>query len=187
METNCSEQTYAGISISGTIQQCLHDLDEKVVFAESCTGGEIVSSMAKLPGISKNLCGSFVSYRPSSKQKWLGVDCRTIEKHTTESVEVAIEMAEGALKKTPEATWALSVVGHFGPNAPEDKDGTIYICVMRRTLKGKLKVKEVLIHKLSGTSDRVVRQNIATDVCLTTLARILIKRNAPNRTISDTV
>jgi len=163
------------LSLAQTIQTCLGDLKEKVVFAESCTGGDIVATMAKLPGISEHLCGSFVSYRAASKQGWLGVDCRTIESNTTESGEVAQEMAEGALKKTPEASWALSIVGHFGPNAPVEKDGVIYICIIRRTAKGKFKIKEQMQYQLS-IQERVVRQKMATEVCLTALARILMKR-----------
>jgi len=173
-ERQCRE-TRNNLSLAQTIQTCLSELDEKVVFAESCTGGEIVSTMARLPGISEHLCGSLVSYRGASKQGWLGVDCRTIEKHTTESGEVAQEMAEGALRKTPEASWSMSIVGHFGPNAPEAKDGMIYICVMRRTAKGNLKVKEQIEHHL-GVEERVIRQKMATEVCLTMLARILMKR-----------
>lgn len=103
------------------------------------------------------------------------MDCRTIESNTTESGEVAQEMAEGALKKTPEASWALSIVGHFGPNAPVEKDGVIYICIIRRTAKGKFKIKEQMQYQLS-IQERVVRQKMATEVCLTALARILMKR-----------
>lgn len=40
------------LSLAQTIQTCLGDLKEKVVFAESCTGGDIVATMAKLPVIS---------------------------------------------------------------------------------------------------------------------------------------
>jgi len=165
------------VSLAKSIQQSLVELNDKVVFAESCTGGEISATLASLPGISQNLCGSFVSYRSYSKQQWLGVDCRTIAKHTTESEEVANEMAKGALQKTPEASWALSVVGHFGPDTPSDKDGVIYICVMRRTRKGNLKIQENVKHHLSVV-DRSVRQKIATEVCLSTLGRILIKRKS---------
>lgn len=168
-------ETRNNLSLAQTIQNCLGDLKEKVVFAESCTGGDIVATMAKLPGISEHLCGSFVSYRAASKQGWLGVDCRTIDAHTTESGEVAQEMAEGALRKTPEASWALSVVGHFGPNAPAEKDGAIYICIIRRTAKGKFKVKEQMRYQLS-IQERATRQKMATEVCLTALARILMKR-----------
>lgn len=183
IDDKCRE-TKNNLSLSEMIQRSLKELKEKVVFAESCTGGEIVSTLAKLPGISENLCGSFVSYRALSKQKWLGVDCRTIDKYTTESEEVAREMAAGALRKTPEASWALAIVGHFGPNAPEAKDGTIYVCIMRRTAKGRFKIKEEVEHRL-GVNDRVPRQKLATEVCLTMLGRTLMKRAAGKEKVSD--
>lgn len=177
-------ETRNNLSLAETIQSCLSELNENVVFAESCTGGEIASTMAKLPGISQNFCGSFVSYRGASKSEWLGVDCRTINKYTTESIEVAEEMAVGALKNTPEASWALAVVGHFGPNAPKDKDGMIYLCIVRRTSKGTLKVKELIQHHLI-VEDRVSRQKTATEVCLTSLARILMKRASSRKSKDD--
>lgn len=178
MSKTDDRQTNNNIILAKTIQDCLVKMNENVVFAESCTGGEIVSTMTKLPGISKNLCGSFVSYRPRSKEKWLSVDCRVIEKYTTESKEVAKQMAFGALEKTPEASWSLSVVGHLGPNVESKIDGKIYICVVRRTKKGRLKVKEIIEQNLLGSDDRVVRQKLSTEFCLTTLARILTKHNS---------
>lgn len=48
-------ETRSNINIAESIQRCLQDLNEMVVFAESCTGGEIVSTMAKLPGISSHM------------------------------------------------------------------------------------------------------------------------------------
>jgi nicotinamide-nucleotide amidase len=174
-EDRICRESRNNLSLAASIHKAISELDEKMVFAESCTGGEIASTLAKIPGISKYLCGSFVTYRAASKHGWIGVDCRTIDKYTTESIEVAREMAFGALRKTPEASWSLAVVGHFGPNSPEDKDGKIYICVVRRSIKGKFKVKEELIHTL-GVGERIPRQKMATEVCLTTLARILLKR-----------
>lgn len=169
-------ETRSNINIAESIQRCLQDLNEMVVFAESCTGGEIVSTMAKLPGISSHMCGSFVTYRPVSKQDWIGVDAKTISQFTTESIEVAREMSVGSLKRASEASWSLAIVGHLGPNAPEDKDGVIYICISRRTKKGNIKVKDEIVYTISNTKDRIVRQRMATQICLTGLARALLKK-----------
>lgn len=174
--SDANRDTKGNLAWAETIKNCLDELkQEKLVFAESCTGGEVVSTLASIPGISAHLCGSFVTYRPLSKQVWLGVDLETITKHTTESEQVAQEMALGALRKTPEATWSLAVVGHFGPNAPADKDGYIYLCIARRTSKGNLKIKESLEHVLI-VEERLARKRLATEVCLSKLASILLKR-----------
>ena len=164
------------LQLAETIQKCLVDIDAKVVFAESCTGGEISSTMAKLPGISKVLCGCFVTYRPASKKAWIGVNRKTIKSHSTESIEVAREMAAGALKMTPEASWSLSIVGHVGPGVLPDVDGKIYICVMRKTNKGNFKIADELCYTILGVEERVARQKMATEISLTLLVRTLMKR-----------
>ena len=164
------------IELAETIQRCLLDIDAKIVFAESCTGGEISAVMSRIPGISKVHCGSFVTYRPASKKAWIGVSRKTIKAHTTESIEVAREMAAGALKMTPEALWSLSIVGHFGPNVPPELDGQIFICIMRKTNKGNFKIRDELCHTIKDVPERVARQKVATEISLTLLARTLMKR-----------
>jgi PncC family amidohydrolase len=119
------------------------------------------------------LCGSLVTYRPKSKQRWLRVHERTIEKHSCESKQVAEEMAIGALRATPEASWAVSVVGHFGPDAPAKKDGVIYYCIARLTNKDQIKVKKCEQFKLSS-KERIARQKEASEVVLTAFARYLL-------------
>jgi len=163
------------IGFAETCSQFLVDLNEKVVLAESCTGGLVASTLASIPGISNYLCGSFVTYRASSKRSWLGVKKSTIKSFSTESLQVVEEMAIGALKITPEANWGLSIVGHLGPDAPQEKDGVVWICIARRTRKGKIKVKSVTSHKLNGT-ERVPRQRAAAEIALTLLSRTLVTR-----------
>jgi nicotinamide-nucleotide amidase len=178
MSNNAAAKGDRGRRVNGnfaeTIRTVLEALDQKVVFAESCTGGEISASMTQIPGISKYHCGSLVTYRPNSKLKWLRVSERTIAKHTCESKQVASEMAIGALQRTPEASWAVSVVGHFGPDAPPKKDGIIYFCIARMTDKGHVKIKKCESHKLAN-SKREGRQSEAAEVVLTNFARFLLK------------
>ena len=47
IDDKCRE-TKNNLSLSETIQRSLKELKEKVVFAESCTGGEIVATIAKV-------------------------------------------------------------------------------------------------------------------------------------------
>lgn len=163
-------------ALAKNVAELLSDLKEKVVFAESCTAGMVSATLSQIPGISNYLCGSLVTYRPKSKRLWLGVSKKTINDCTTESQEVATEMAIGALERCPEAKWSVSVVGHFGPDAPEEKDGQVFVCVARRTNKKKLKVKDTLEQKLTP-SDRVSRQREATELALTALGRSLMSRS----------
>ena len=107
-------------------------LSVKVVFAESCTGGLVAASLAKVPGISDYLCGSAVTYRNDTKHQWLGVSNDKLIRPGPVSAIVAREMAAGVLAMTPEADWSASVTGHLGPNAPRRLDGLVYVGIARR-------------------------------------------------------
>jgi PncC family amidohydrolase len=161
-------------SLADEVAKLLANRDERVVFAESCTAGMVSATLAQIPGVSKSLCGSAVTYQPKIKRRWIGVKKGTIKQHTTESQHVANEMALGVLKRTPCANWGVSIVGHFGPDAPTEKDGQIFICCARRTLKGNLKVKETQVY-VCKSETRTKRQMEATEVVLTCLARELHK------------
>ena len=47
--------------------------NETISFAESCSGGNLSSSISKIPGASKIFVGSIVSYSKYSKEKVLGI------------------------------------------------------------------------------------------------------------------
>jgi nicotinamide-nucleotide amidase len=105
----------------------LAKLQLKLVFAESCTGGMLAAELAKVPGVSNWLCGSAVTYRSETKIAWLDVDAQLIQQQTAVCREVAAAMARGVLRITPEANLAVSITGHFGPDAPEGFDGLVFI------------------------------------------------------------
>ncbi|MFM0125343.1 CinA family protein [Paraburkholderia sp. RL18-101-BIB-B] len=71
----------------------------KLATAESCTGGQIASYLAGVPGSGACLDVGFVSYSPSGKAGFLGVSETTMEKFGLTSEEVAREMAKGALRQ----------------------------------------------------------------------------------------
>ena len=116
----------------GLLAALLTEADRRLVLAESCTAGLVAASLGRVPGISRHLCGSLVSYRESAKTNWLGVPPSVLQQHTVASEAVARLMATGALVATPEADLAASVTGHLGPNAPPELDGLIYIGVVER-------------------------------------------------------
>ena len=137
----------------------------KIVFAESCTGGRVACEMASLPGVSEVFCGSAVTYREGTKQGWLGVDGETMAALTAVSAPVAHQMAAGALSQTPESTIAVSITGHLGPDAPDGFDGIVFVAIAK-LVKGKTVVK-VSQHQLTQ-SGRGKRQTEATELVLTT-------------------
>jgi nicotinamide-nucleotide amidase len=107
----------------------------KIVFAESCTGGLVSAALASVPGISEFLCGSAVVYRLDTKARWLGIKKNVLKNPGPVSHEVAEQMAEGILKRTPEARFAFSVTGYLGPNAPKGQAGRLFIgCAHRKNV-----------------------------------------------------
>lgn len=114
------------------VKERLQMADSSLVLAESCTGGLIAATLARIPGVSAHLAGSFVVYQIASKTAWIGVCAATIEQWGVVSEQVALEMAAGALQRTPHAVVSLAITGDLGPNAPEHTDGTAWLAVDSR-------------------------------------------------------
>ncbi len=109
---------------------------QRLVLAESCTGGLVAASLAALPGVSQWFCGSAVTYREATKQAWLGIAPETIRAETAVSETVTQAMARAALQRTAEADLAAAVTGHLGPDAPEPLDGVLFVACARRSTSG---------------------------------------------------
>jgi PncC family amidohydrolase len=90
-----------------------------LALAESCTAGLAADMLARIPGASKVLWGSFVCYTVDAKVRMLGLDRAAVEKAGAVSGETALAMARGALAKSG-AHAAGAVTGLAGP----DGDGT---------------------------------------------------------------
>jgi len=110
----------------------LENAGEILVLAESCTAGLISATLARVPGMSRYLAGSFVVYQIDSKVAWLGLHFDMIQQYGVVSQEVAASMAKKALHVTPHATIAMSITGHLGPDAPEELDGVAWLAIVRR-------------------------------------------------------
>ncbi len=91
-----------------------------IATAESCTGGMVAAAITDIPGSSHVFDRGFVTYSNAAKQDLLGVRPETLSALGAVSEEVAREMAEGALSRTP-ATLAVSITGIAGPGGSEHK------------------------------------------------------------------
>ncbi|OGT37912.1 MAG: hypothetical protein A3F12_07170 [Gammaproteobacteria bacterium RIFCSPHIGHO2_12_FULL_38_14] len=102
----------------------------KLATAESCTGGGLSFWITSIPGSSTWFERGFVTYSNESKIEILGVKTETLEKYGAVSRETAIEMAEGALKKS-HANIALAITGIAGPDggSKEKPVGTVWIAL----------------------------------------------------------
>ena len=82
--------------------------------AESCTGGLIGSALTSISGSSAVYDRGYITYSNESKSDLLNIDIKLIEKYGAVSKEIAILMAEGALKLS-NANLTVSVTGVAGP------------------------------------------------------------------------
>lgn len=90
---------------------------EKLVAAESCTGGLFAAACTSVAGSSDWFERGFVTYSNEAKNECLGVPATLIELHGAVSEPVVRAMASGALRASY-AQWAVAVTGIAGPGAP---------------------------------------------------------------------
>lgn len=87
---------------------------QRVVTAESCTGGLVAGLLTAVPGSSAVMERGFVTYSNEAKAEAIGVPMDLILRHGAVSELVARAMAEGALASSL-AEVAVSVTGIAGP------------------------------------------------------------------------
>ena len=114
------------------IIDALRAADESVITAESCTGGLIAAVLSHGLRASESLHGGFVVYTKANKARVLGVDAKLLESAGSVNEEVARQLAQGALDRSP-ATIALAVTGVLGPDPDEDGNppGLVYFAVCK--------------------------------------------------------
>ena len=110
----------------------LNDLNMTVAAAESCTAGLAADLIARIPGASRVLWGSYVSYTPEAKFRMLGVGEDCLSQFGAVSRETACAMAQGALDKSG-AGYAFSITGLAGPGGDGTRTaGTVWIATVRQ-------------------------------------------------------
>ncbi|MFP4567716.1 MAG: nicotinamide-nucleotide amidohydrolase family protein [Candidatus Woesearchaeota archaeon] len=158
----------------------MHDSKKKVHYllntnkltissAESCTGGAISRALISYSGASKFFRGAVVAYSVDVKQKILGVLPSTISKFGVVSVEVAAEMARGALNLF-ETDYAIASTGFADPS--DEAAGNICLAVMNKTecvskqFKFKLKDRNKLIDKATREAIKLLYELLKKDLLL---------------------
>ena len=127
--------------------------------AESITGGLISQQLTAVPGASKVFCGGIVAYSVDVKIGLLGVSQEDLA-HGVVSEQVAIAMAQGALKVT-DSDFAISCTGVAGPGPHEGvEQGTVWLACA-----SKLEVTTQFL-QLTGNRDRVRIQCAARALAL---------------------
>ena len=139
---------------------------DRLVTAESCTGGWIAKCVTDIAGSSDWFDCGMAAYSYEAKQALLGVRPQTLETHGAVSRETVIEMVSGALVNSG-ASIAVAVTGIAGPGGgSEDKPvGTVWIGWKRRGGYARAEV-----FHFEGDRDAVRRQTV--ERALTGLARV---------------
>ncbi|MFA5863785.1 MAG: competence/damage-inducible protein A [Phycisphaerae bacterium] len=128
-------------SLPGVVGQLLKERNEKLITAESCTGGLIGKMITDVSGSSDYYLGGFITYSNEVKHRELSVPAELLKVYGAVSSPVAEAMAKGALEKT-QVDWSISVTGIAGPaGGSETKPvGLVYIGLANR--RGFCEVKE---------------------------------------------
>lgn len=103
-----------------------------VVTAESCTGGLVAACLTHGKDASSCFHGAFVVYTKQQKSQVLGVDEKLLREQGAVNTEVALQMAEGALRRS-QASLAIAITGVLGPDPDEDNNrpGIVYLALAR--------------------------------------------------------
>lgn len=107
------------------------DKELMLATAESCTGGLLAALLTDVPGCSHAFERGFVVYTNEAKSQMLDIELERIESLGAVSKEIAIDMAQGALRRS-EADVALSITGFAGPGKAGDEEGQVHFaCAVR--------------------------------------------------------
>ena len=120
--------------LSEAAVRALRSRGDRLVLAESCTGGLIAGALTAVPGASDVFDRGFVTYSNQSKTDVLGVSEALLTQHGAVSAAVAEAMAAGTLIAAANATIGLAVTGIAGPGGgtPQKPVGLVYLAVAHR-------------------------------------------------------
>lgn len=125
--------SYNNESIEEVVFKMLAHRKLKIGFCESCTAGLTTSMLASIPGASKTLERSYITYSNLSKVEEVDVKESTLNSYGAVSKETAIEMAQGLLRKCP-IDISVSITGIAGPTGESETKptGLVYVCLAAR-------------------------------------------------------
>ena len=147
--------------------------NQTIVFAESCTGGLLSSSLTSISGSSQVFQGSIVSYSNELKNLLLNISEEKLTKYGAVSEEVCEAMAINVKKKLG-ADWAIAISGIAGPNgsSPDKPVGLVYISISGPN-NHKTNIKKIF----NSTRNRIEIQTLSVNVCLNSLRLILLSNS----------
>jgi nicotinamide-nucleotide amidase len=116
--------------LTKTLLDAADAADLMLATAESCTGGLLASLLTDIDGAGHVFDRGFVVYSERAKCQLLGLAQEQIDHCGAVSRQVAVAMAEGALKGS-DAQVAIAITGFAGPGAPGDEPGLVHFACAR--------------------------------------------------------
>ncbi len=110
------------------VHTALTEAGTMIAFAESCTGGLLVSNLAQIPGASAFLEGGIVAYDTRIKTDVLQVDKKLIETYSVVHEKVAEAMAVN-VRKMMKSDFGVATTGNAGPSKG-DSDAPVGTCII---------------------------------------------------------
>ncbi len=155
-------------ALAAQVVSHLHNSNQILTLAESCTGGWLAKLITDIAGSSAVFDCGMVTYSNASKRKLLGVKKTTLESYGAVSEETVIEMAIGALTNS-NGSYAIAVSGIAGPSGDSINNpvGTVWICWL------KTNSKQVKTKKFQFSGDRNQVRLQACESALRTLLNML--------------
>ena len=149
------------------IVKALRASGQSLSVAESLTGGGLGVAITSVPGSSDVFVGGLTAYQATIKVRYLKVPASVIEEFGVVSEEVAVAMAQGALKFFA-TTWAIATTGVAGPGEADGHSaGTVWVAIAGPVSQST---------QLQIQGDRDVVRNATVSSAITAFARILEAR-----------
>ena len=155
------------VGLASEVVAALRARGETLSTAESLTAGSLSSAIVTISGASDVFVGGITAYRDEIKISHLALDPKLLADHTAVSEEVAVAMAQGALKSFG-TTWAIATTGVAGPNPLDGHPvGAVWVAIQGP-------VCQSIELSLSGERESV--RNATTASAIAPFARILRHR-----------
>jgi nicotinamide-nucleotide amidase len=129
---------------------------ERLVTAESCTGGWVAQAVTSVAGSSAWFDRGFVTYSNAAKIDMLGVPEITLARHGAVSEATARQMAQGALRRSV-GDWAVAITGIAGPGGGTPQKPVGMVCIAWAQRNGGC---EALTCQFAGSRAEIREQSV---------------------------
>ena len=117
------------MDLAKKVLDILTEYNYHIAFAESITGGALVSELVKHSGASNVLSYSVVTYSKAAKRDFLNIPEMLFDIHGVVSKVISIEMAN-QIKQIAKSDIGIGITGNAGPTALENSNvGEIWFSI----------------------------------------------------------